>query len=58
MSSAHFNRAHPLWEVVRFNKGQHKCHVPLGCDKCWERAIRSDERVRIEENLPMLGISA
>jgi Helix-turn-helix domain len=50
----HFSDQHPLAQIASGHcRGQ---HVPLiggvACGQCWERAIRDDERLVVEHELP------
>jgi hypothetical protein len=49
----HFCRAHPLAEVAeRLCDHGDELIGEVACGACWERAIRSDERIVVEHGLP------
>ncbi len=56
-----FDPSHPLAEVVARLHGAHG-GAPftgigrVGCAQCWEKAIRADERVAVQFDLPELDI--
>lgn len=43
---------HPLFEVAARHCDRHGRTVGRPCGKCWERAIRDDERIVAEHGLP------
>jgi hypothetical protein len=51
---ARFDAAHPLAGVALDNCSSHRWPSPVetACATCWERAIRADERVVVEHELP------
>lgn len=61
-SRGHLGPQHPLAPIVkqRCRAQGHTTGVPrnsgglaaVGCGRCWEEAIRADERLHIEEQLP------